>query len=166
MTDNELKEIRQKISCPQLGDKHYGEWGILTKNQRFTIKRMLDYIESQEEYINRLQAENGIYETCNARKDEAIKHLENEIKRLQAENERVNKTLVFEINSAFERGKAEAYKEVWGKLRGMCDAPNWCVCLSEIDNYFEELVVKNDIGRYDHYTDTLAKEYEVIRNDR
>lgn len=58
MTDNELKEIRQKISCPQLCDKHYGEWGILTKSQRFTIKRMLDYIDAQEKHINRLQAEN------------------------------------------------------------------------------------------------------------
>ena len=51
MTDRELKEIREKISCPQLGDTHYGEWGILTPNQRFTIKRMLDFIESQEQYI-------------------------------------------------------------------------------------------------------------------
>ena len=58
MTDNELKKIRQKISCPQLGDNHYGEWGILTKSQRFTIKRMLDYIDAQEKHINRLQAEN------------------------------------------------------------------------------------------------------------
>ena len=58
MTDKELKEIRQKISCPQLGDNHYGEWGILTKNQRFTIKRMLDYIESQEIHIKQIRAEN------------------------------------------------------------------------------------------------------------
>ena len=58
MSDKWLEEIREKISCPQLGDEHYGEWGILTKYQRFTIKRMLDYIESQEQYINRLQAEN------------------------------------------------------------------------------------------------------------
>ena len=58
MTDKELKEIRQKISCPQLNDKHYGEWGALRKDQRFTIKRMLDFIDAQEQYINRLQAEN------------------------------------------------------------------------------------------------------------
>lgn len=35
--------------------------------------------------IHRLEARIGIYETCNARKDEAIKHLESEVKRLQAE---------------------------------------------------------------------------------
>ena len=51
--------------------------------------------------INRLQAEKevlkariGVYETCNARKDEAIKHLESEIKRLQAENERLKKEYI------------------------------------------------------------------------
>lgn len=54
MTDKELKEIRQKISCPQLGDEHYGEWGALRKDQRFTIKRMLDHIDAQEEYIRSL----------------------------------------------------------------------------------------------------------------
>lgn len=58
MTDRVLKEIREKISCPQLGDNHYGEWGILTKNQRFTIKRLLDLIESQEGYIRHLHSEN------------------------------------------------------------------------------------------------------------
>ena len=54
MTDKWLEEIREKISCPQLGDDHYGEWGILTKNQRFTIKRMLDFIDAQEAEIERL----------------------------------------------------------------------------------------------------------------
>jgi hypothetical protein len=57
MTDKWLEEIRKKISCPQLGDDHYGEWGILTKSQRFAIKRMLYLIESQEACINRLKAD-------------------------------------------------------------------------------------------------------------
>ena len=43
--------------------------------------------------INRLEARIGIYETCNARKDEAIKHLESEVKRLQAEIERLKDAL-------------------------------------------------------------------------
>lgn len=58
MVGNELKEIREKISCPQLGDNHYGEWGILTLHQRLTIKRMLDCIDAQEKRIRSLQAEN------------------------------------------------------------------------------------------------------------
>jgi hypothetical protein len=36
------------------------------------------------------------------------------------------------------QAKAEAYKEVWKELRSMCDAPHWCVWLSEIDDYFEK----------------------------
>ena len=47
------------------------------------------------------------------------------------------------------QAKFEAYKEVWEKLRGMCDSPHWCVWLSEIDDYFEKLMneqrrIKND----------------------
>ena len=58
MDDKKLKEIREKISCPQLGDEHYGEWGILNMSQRREIKRMLDYIDAQEEYIRTLHKEN------------------------------------------------------------------------------------------------------------
>ena len=57
MTDKERENIRKKISCPQFGDDHYGEWGILNINQRRTIKRMLDFIDGQENYIKSQQAE-------------------------------------------------------------------------------------------------------------
>ena len=40
------------------------------------------------------------------------------INRQKAENEMLNKTLVFEINSAFERGKAEATTEFAERLKG------------------------------------------------
>ena len=60
MTNRELKEIREKISCPQFGDDHYGEWGALTLGQRVTIKRLLDYIESQEQYIEKMITEKEI----------------------------------------------------------------------------------------------------------
>ena len=47
-----------------------------------------------------------------------------------------------------KQAKFEAYKEVWKKLRIMCDAPHWCVWLSEIDIFFEALVGEdNDIQR-------------------
>ena len=79
MTDKELKEIREKISCPELGDKHYGEWGILTKYQRLTIKKMLDEIDSREIVIKRLYKR--IEEL-----GETIADLEREIERLEADN--------------------------------------------------------------------------------
>jgi hypothetical protein len=58
MTDKELKEIRQKISCPQLGDECYGEWGILTKDQLHqTFGFGKDRIAKTLEAINGLSAE-------------------------------------------------------------------------------------------------------------
>ena len=42
---HELEKIREKISCKQFGDDHYGEWGILTLNQRRTILRMIETIQ-------------------------------------------------------------------------------------------------------------------------
>ena len=87
MTDNELNRIREKISCPQFGDAHYGEWGILTLNQRHTIKRMLDYIDAQEKYINRQKAE---------------------IERLNKENDRLSQVVLYhdgEIADAIENFK-------------------------------------------------------------
>lgn len=54
--DKWLQEIRKKISCPQLGDEHYGEWGALNFSQRRTIKRMLEYIDAQDKEIERLKA--------------------------------------------------------------------------------------------------------------
>ena len=38
--------------------------------------------------------------------------------------------------------KAEARKEVFEKLISMCDAPHWCVWLSEICNLAEEMKVE------------------------
>jgi hypothetical protein len=52
-----LTAIREKISCPQFGDNHYGEWGSLPSRYRMEIKRLLDYSIGQEAEIERLSAE-------------------------------------------------------------------------------------------------------------
>ena len=59
-------------------------------------------------YVNRLQEENelliariGIYETCSARKDEAIRHLEAEIKKLKGISDNKTKEL-FRYNASIE----------------------------------------------------------------
>lgn len=44
--------------------------------------------------------------------------------------------------------KVEAYKEVWGKLRSMCDAPHYCVWLSEIDMFFEKILEGENNDEY------------------
>jgi hypothetical protein len=96
--DKWLEDIREKISCPQFGDEHYGAWGILNKDQRFAIKRMLDFIEGQEAYINRLQAEN---------------------ERLNKEVDRLSQVVLYNdgvTEMKVEEAKAEAYKEFAEKL--------------------------------------------------
>lgn len=102
MTDNELKEIRQKISCPQLGDECYGEWGVLTKDQRFTIKRMLDYIAAQEEHINRQREEIDMLKEKLAQTDKALVVINKVYDELLAEVSRI---------------ESEAYKEFWNELK-------------------------------------------------
>ena len=46
---DEIKEIREYISCPQFGDNHYGKWGALRLDQRKKIKDLLDCITNLRE---------------------------------------------------------------------------------------------------------------------
>ena len=132
MPDKWLEEIREKISCPQLGDDHYGEWGILTKNQRLTIKRMLDYINGQEAYINRLKAENE-----RLRNDVLAKEYEyNDM--LEQRNS---------VERYLETAKAEAYKEFAERLKAkkfkvmdINEDEFYVVEVETIDNLLKELV--------------------------
>ena len=48
--NNEIKEIREYISCPQFGDNHYGKWGALRLDQRIKIKALLDSITNLQQY--------------------------------------------------------------------------------------------------------------------
>jgi len=126
MTDIELKEIREKISCPQLGDKHYGEWGILTKSQRFTIKRLLDFIESQEGHIKQLHSENEKLELLNAILTHSCDGYIKAVNKYVEKNERlkdyintVEKEVDWYRDERRRWGKkvvTKAYKEVFEKL--------------------------------------------------
>ena len=52
------KRIREYISCPELGDDHYGRWGILTKEQTLAIYELLKILDSSDYVIENLQQEN------------------------------------------------------------------------------------------------------------
>ena len=72
------------------------------------------------ELINCLEARIGVYETCNARKDEAIKHLESEVKKLKAENERLNNNIsamAVTMSNSAKATRHEAYKEFAEKAK-------------------------------------------------
>lgn len=47
----DTKKIREYIACPQFGQDHYGKWGALTYEQRFTILRLVSLLEYYEDII-------------------------------------------------------------------------------------------------------------------
>lgn len=55
---NYREKIREYISCPQLGDNHYGKWGALRVEQRLLIKRLLDELDRADNYIKKVYLEN------------------------------------------------------------------------------------------------------------
>ena len=56
--NEEIKEIREYIACPQLGDNHYGKWGALRLDQRIKIKQLLDNITNLQQRVKQLEEEN------------------------------------------------------------------------------------------------------------
>lgn len=55
---NYREKIRKAIECPQFGNGHYGEWGALTLEQRKYIKRLLDELDSADNYLKKVYLEN------------------------------------------------------------------------------------------------------------
>lgn len=50
--------IKKYISCPQFGNEHYGEWGILTLEQRRLIKELVETCDMFEETADYFAKEN------------------------------------------------------------------------------------------------------------
>lgn len=82
----------------------------------------------------------------------AVERLNAELVRVQARHP-FTMTL-FELEDCEKHAAIEAVIEVWRELRSQCDAPHWCVWLSEIDDYFEE---KTGVKTED--IDELEKKY-------
>lgn len=55
---NYREKMRKFIECPQFGNLGYGRWGALNIEQRELIKRLLDEIDSADEYIKNLYLKN------------------------------------------------------------------------------------------------------------
>lgn len=55
---NYREKIRKAIECPQFNNTGYGEWGALNLEQRKYIKRLLDELDSADNYIKNLYFEN------------------------------------------------------------------------------------------------------------
>ena len=55
---NYREKIRKAIECPQFGNETYGEWGALRLEQRVLIKRLLDQLDSADNYFKKVYLEN------------------------------------------------------------------------------------------------------------
>ncbi len=55
---NYRERIRKAIECPQLNNTRYGEWGALNLEQRKYIKRLLDELDSADNYFKKVYLEN------------------------------------------------------------------------------------------------------------
>lgn len=58
---NYREKIRKAIERPQFGYATYGEWGALKLEQRIYIKRLLDELDSADNYIKNVYLENQKY---------------------------------------------------------------------------------------------------------
>ena len=160
MIDKFLKEIREKISCPQFGDDHYGEWGILNVNQRRTIKRLIDYMDGQEAYIKNQQAEiedlNHSIDTLGRVKEQLKENLSKTEEKYQKEITRLDALLVCKnkvirnLEKSFENAYDGAIKEFADRLKNIYikderyDRPDAHTLIdwlfNNIDNLVKEMV--------------------------
>lgn len=115
MTDNEIIKALECVSGKVLYCRncpYSKKFPQPTKCKEACAKDALDLINRQKAEIERLKEDN-------------------EIKSQKRAN-------IFEITNAYERGRAEAVKEFAERLKGKCDAPHWCVWLSEIEDLVKE----------------------------
>ena len=101
--------------------------------------------------INRLQAENEHYSHNVKEMTDSIRNYQKALEQAKAEIERLNKQLVFEIESAYDRGFKTAIKEFAERLKAK-EAIHFCKCgetfvytdlfNGELDNLVKEMVGK------------------------
>lgn len=55
---NYREKIRKAIECPQFNNTRYGVWGALTFEQRKYIRKLLDELDSADDYFKKIYLEN------------------------------------------------------------------------------------------------------------
>lgn len=93
---NYRDKIRKAIECPQFGSITYGEWGMLNFDQRKSIKRLLDELDSADNYIvkmlgdlHKLQKENKILKENAEHNDKVVDKVNWENQLLKKENQQL-----------------------------------------------------------------------------
>lgn len=90
---NYREKIRKAIECPQFGNKTYGEWGILNLIQRENIKRLLDELDSVDNYIKKLYLENQILKENAEHNDKVVDKVNWKNMLLKKENQQLKDKL-------------------------------------------------------------------------
>ena len=80
---NYREKMREYLKEPNEICNHYGKWGILNKEQRDFITRLLNEMDGADNYIKKLQQEN-------ARLKEKIEKAIEKIKNIDKYEERLN----------------------------------------------------------------------------
>ena len=81
MTIEEIRDIREKVKCPQLdGTPEYGQWGALRLEQRRAIARLCDELEYMiENYDNPILSSMHKYILDTHSFDDQLKHFYTEV---------------------------------------------------------------------------------------
>ena len=94
MIVNYREKMREYLKEPNEICNHYGKWGILNKEQRDLITRLLNEMDGADNYIIKLQQENA-----------RLKEIENKLnfiknrKNQGASQENINKMAIEFVNS-------------------------------------------------------------------
>ena len=54
-----IKQMRDKIRCPQLGDAEYGEWGSFPLKARLVIDDLIQMVENRDRFIEDIRRQNN-----------------------------------------------------------------------------------------------------------
>lgn len=126
---------RQKAEIERLSDENYHLRGYSDS----IVKRMHYLFQSKTIY----QFDEIDRRTYQYKKD--VTKFDEEFKRYKEAFEKMSEEKVFSVDLDIHSIKAEAKKEVFEELISMCDAPHWCVWLSEITDLAEKMGVKVDV---------------------
>ena len=151
MTDNEIVKALEWLESKT---KEYCEQ-CAYKNSEVCDICIFDKIKLALDLINLLQAQKDLFETCCARKDEAIRHLEAENERLFSDNQKYLSVMLWgnkkQAKNLVNNIKTQAYKECIEKVKehsnktelvcsGALVRTDYTITKEKLDNLLKELV--------------------------
>ena len=122
---NYREKIRKAIECPQFGDRHYGEWGVLSLSQRRLIKRLLNELDNADVCVKKLYS--------------CIKKLQKENEECKKDNKRLGKDKQDRFIKYLEDKKISPTKKVLNSIDNKNQDYN--MYKNKLDNY-EEILQK------------------------